>query len=608
MKYAAATKTATANLPTRDEIDARYKWRLDTIYASDNDWEVDFARVRELLPELGRFQGHLGDAGATVAECLRTRDRILEIFGKLATYAYLRRDEDTREAQYQGMADRISKLGTTLSEAVAFIAPELLAVAPERLDEFMANTEDLRVYRHHIDDIVRTRAHTLSPREEELVAMTGDLAQGPYSVFSMLNNADIKFPTIKDEHGRDLEVTKGRYYTLMESTDRRVRKDAFHALYGTYEKYKNTLAASLNSAVKRNLFYARVRNYDSALHAALDAGNIPTTVFENLITAVNASLEPLHRYDALRKQTFKYDELHPYDMSAPLVPEARMEYTYDEAVEVVKAGLAPMGPDYNRILAEAFDAGWIDVHETEGKRSGAYSGGSYGTQPYILLNFNSTLDSVFTLAHELGHSLHTYHSHGTQPFVYGDYTIFVAEVASTTSESLLMDHLLKNTDDRNKRLYLLNHWVDQIRGTFYTQVMFAEFEWEIHKRAEAGEPLTHESLSKIFGDLYERYHGPELVNDGVHRCGWSRIPHFYYNFYVYQYATGYAAATALSQRILRDGDAALQPYLDFLKGGSSKYPIELLSGAGVDMTQPGPVNDTVKLFDRLVSEMTELLT
>lgn len=598
---------AASAIPTRDQIDPRYKWRLEAIYKSDEQWETDFARVREWLPDAAAFQGRLGESAQALYECFRTRDRILETFGRVASYAHMRRDEDTRVAKYQGMADRITRLATQLGEVLSYISPELLAIEPSKLSGFMATHKDLALYRQHIDDAVRMRPHTLSAREEEIVAMTGDLAQGPYSVFSMLNNADLKFPTIKDEQGRDVEVTKGRYYTLMESADRRVRHDAFHALYGTYEKYKNTLAAALNSNIKRDLFYSRVRKYPSALEAALDGNNIPVSVFESLINTVGDNLEPLHRYDMLRKKVLKVDELHPYDMSVPLVPHADIRYTYDEAVQLVKAGLKPMGKDYTRILDEAFAGGWIDVHETEGKRSGAYSGGAYGTQPYILLNHDGTLDSVFTLAHELGHSLHSYLSHRNQPYVYGDYTIFVAEVASTTAESLLMDHMLKTTTDRDRRLYFLNHWVDQIRGTFYTQVMFAEFERAIHQMAEQGEPLTHESLSEAFTDLYGRYHGPEMVNDGVHRCGWSRIPHFYYNFYVYQYATGYAAATALSQKILQDGDAALKPYLQFLSSGSSRYPIDLLADAGVDMSKPDAVNDTVKLFDRLVAEMEDLL-
>lgn len=595
-------------LPGRDQIEDRLKWRLEPIYATDAAWEADFQRVRDWLPEIKQYQGRLGLSAETLLAAFQSRDRMLEVTGRLAVYAHMRRDEDTRNPFYQGLAERISKLGTAIGEALSYISPEILTIDPARLDGFVSSHEGLALYRHHVDEMVRMRPHTLSPREEEIVAMTADLARGPVSIYAMLNDADLKFPTIKDEQGRDLEVTKGRYYKLMESPDRRVRKDAFEVFFRTYHGYRNTWAAALQAQVKRNLFYARVRKFDSALHAALYGSHIPVAVFENLIAAVNANLGPLQRYCALRKKVFGFDELHPYDMAAPMVPQAQLSFTYDEAVELVQSGLAPMGRDYALALARAFREGWIDVVETEGKRSGAYSSGAYGTRPYILLNFDGTLSSVFTLAHELGHSLHSHHANRAQPFVYADYPIFLAEVASTASESLLLDHLLKQTTDLARRLYLLEHWVDQIRGTFYTQVMFAEFEWEIHKRAEAGEPLTHESLSTLFGALYGRYHGPDLVNDDLNHCGWSRIPHFYYNFYVFQYATGYAAAAALSQGILKNGEAALGPYIGFLNAGSSAYPIDILRGAGVDMEKPQPIEDTVRLFDRLLDEMEHLLS
>jgi len=594
-------------LPSRDQVDHELKWRLDAIYATDEAWDQDLARVQAWLPEVRGYQGKLGESAETLLAAFKSRDRLLEVTGRLAVYAQMRRDEDTRNPFYQGKAERISKLGTAIGEALSYMAPEILAIDPARLDGFIAAHEGLALYRHHVDEIVRMRPHTLSPREEELVAMTADLSRGPVSIFSMLNDADLKFPTIKDEHGHDLELTKGRYYKLMESSDRRVRKESFEAFLGTYKAYRNTWAAALQAHVKRDIFYARVRKHGSALHSALHGNNIPTAVFENLIATVNANLAPLQRYCALRKRALGYDELHPYDMAAPMVPKARISYTYEEASRLVRDGLAPMGPEYSAVLARAFHEGWIDVVETEGKRSGAYSSGAYGTRPYILLNFDDTLSSVFTLAHELGHSMHSYYANDAQPFIYADYPIFLAEVASTASESLLMDHLLKQTTEPGRRLYLLEHWVDQIRGTFFTQVMFAEFEWEIHKRAEAGEPLTHESLSALFGELYSRYHGPVLHNDELNHCGWSRIPHFYYNFYVFQYATGYSAAAALSQNILKDGEKALQPYLGFLRSGCSAYPIDTLRSAGVDMLTPKPIEDTIRLFDRLLDEMEPLL-
>lgn len=605
--HASSPASTQARLPLRESIPERHTWQLEPVYASDEAWEAEFQRVSGWVPELEEYKGRLKDGASVLLQCLRTRDRIFEVMGRLSVYASLKRDLDTRESRYQAKAERIRKLSTTAGEKSAYFAPELISLDPVLLERYFAQEPELGAYRHHIDDVVRAREHTLSPREEELVAMTADMARGAYDVFSMLNNADLKFPMITDEHGDSVELTHGRYYLFMESQDRRVRKEAFDAFFGTYEKYKNTLAAALSAQVKRTLFYARVRKYESALHAALDDYHVPWQVFENLIVTTRRNLAPLHRYMSLRKRVMKLDSLHPYDTAPPLVPEADLRFEFEEAETLVKSALAPMGHEYNQIIERAFAERWIDVHETTGKRPGAYSSGSYGTPPYILLNYNNTLDSVFTLAHELGHSLHSYYSHRAQPFVYSGYAIFVAEVASTASESLLMAHLLKSAKDPRQRLYLLNHWVDQIRGTFFTQVMFAEFEWTIHKRMEAGEPLTHESLAELYGELYQAYHGADLAQDEVNRIGWSRIPHFYYNFYVYQYATGYAAAATLSQRILEQGEKARGPYLEFLRSGSSAYPIELLKRAGVDMTTPTPVEDTIRLFDRLVSEIESLL-
>ena len=601
-----ATSTSSGQ-KTRDQIEERHKWRLEPVYASDSEWEKDFERVSGWLPELDSFRGRLSESASALLECLQTRDRIYEILSRLSVYASLKRDEDTRESKYQGMADRIRKVSTTAGEKMSYFAPELIATDESTLEGYLKADANLALYRHHIDDIVRAREHTLSPREEEIIAMTADMSRAPYDAFSMLNNADLKFPTIKDEQGNEVELTHGRYYLFIESADRRVRKDTFENFFGTFEKYKNTLASTLSSQVKRTIFYARIRTYPSALHAALDGYNIPVSVFENLIETTNRNLAPLHRYMALRKRAMKLDELHVYDTNPPLVPSMEMKFEYDEAIELIKTGVQPMGSDYGDSVRRAFTDGWIDVHETEGKRSGAYSSGTYGTPPYILLNYNGTLDDVFTVAHELGHSMHSYLSVKTQPFVYSDYSIFVAEVASTASESLLMAHLLSQATDPKQRLYLINHWVDQIRGTFFTQVFFAEFEWMIHKAAEAGTPLTHESLSQMYGDLFTRHLGPDLISDDLNRYGWSRIPHFYYNFYVYQYATGYAAAAALSQKILDGEKGALAAYKGFLSSGSSAYPIDLLKRAGVDMTTSGPVEDTIRLFDRLVGEMEDLL-
>lgn len=607
IRRAVAAAAQSTKIPARDDIESQYKWDLKSIYDSDEAWEVDFARILEWTPELTTFKGRLGESAEVLLECLQTGDRIRETLGRLSVYAHLKRDEDTRVSTYLAMSDRIARAATSVGESMSYFAPELLSLDAGQLDAFIEGCNDLEIYRHSLNDILRTRKHTLSAREEEIVSMTAEMARGPQTIFSMLDNADLKFPTITDESGNPAELTKGRYYRFMESPDRRVRKDAFEAFYGTYRDYKNTWAATLHSNLKRSVFYARVRNYDSTLHSALDSYNIPLTVFKNLVSTVIENLEPLHRYSALRKRVLDLDDLQPYDMATPLISNTQKNYTYQEAVTLVKAGLKPMGTEYCAVLDRAFEDGWIDVHESEGKRSGAYSSGTYGTKPYILLNYNNTLDSVFTLAHELGHSLHSYHAIKAQPIVSSDYAIFVAEVASTASEALLMTHLLNETNDRNTRLYLINHWLDQIRGTFFTQVMFAKFEWEIHKRTETGQPLTQENLGEIFGELYLQFHGSPMTDNPLNIYGWCRIPHFYLNYYVYQYATGYAAASTLSQGILTHGDAALKPYLEFLSSGSSAYPIELLQRAGVDMTQPEPITATISLFKRLLTEFEELL-
>ncbi|RMD65237.1 oligoendopeptidase F, partial [Candidatus Parcubacteria bacterium] len=406
---------------------------------------------------------------------------------------------------------------------------------------------------------------------------------------------------------KEVEVTKGRYHVLLESPNRRVRHDAFHAFFSTYDRYRNTWAAMLQAAVRRDIFYAKVRQYPSALDRALAVNNIPRAVFETLITTVNAHLGPLHRYARLRQQCLGLEALHPYDLSCPLVPSVQMTFSYEEAKRLVQEAMQPLGQEYNAVLAQAFAERWIDVYETMGKRSGAYSGGAYGVHPFILMNFHGTLRDVFTLAHELGHALHTYYTYQTQPFVYSDYAIFVAEVASTTSEALLMHHLLATTIDPAQRLFLLNYALEQIRTTFYNQVLFAEFEWQVHRHVEAGNALTHAVLGELFQTLFQQYYGEALVQDPVHRIGWARIPHFYYNFYVYQYATGFAAATALAQRILEEGEPAVARYITFLRSGSAKYPIELLRDAGVDMTQPVPLERTIRLFERLLDDLTTLL-
>ena len=598
--------TGLKKLPDRDEIDPKYKWRLEDIYPSDEAWEKDFRQVERDLERISQYKGRTGESAETLLKVLKLRDELEERFERVFVYAAMRSDEDTTNERYQALRDRAASLSARVQEATAFVSTEILQIPEEKLWKWVEENDELKIYRHYLEDLLRTREHVLPREQEELLARTSEVARAPYDIFNMFNNADLKFPKIRDEQGNEVEVTKGRYALLQESPDRRVRRDAFYALYGEYSKWPNTLASMLNGSVKKDVFYARSRRYESALRMALDADNVPDEVYDNLIGAIRANLEPLHQAISLRKRVLKLDSVKPYDLYVPLVPELKWEVPFEKAREIVLEALAVLGPDYVAQLERAFRERWIDVFENRGKRTGAYSWGAYGVHPYILLNYNNRLDDVFTLAHELGHAMHSHFTWSTQPYIYGDYSIFVAEVASTVNEALLTQYLLERTEDPQRRLYLLNHWVDQIRGTVYTQVLFAEFEKATHSMVESGQPLTANALNQLASDLYQTYLGPEFVLDSPYEINWARIPHFYTAFYVYKYATGYSAATAISQKILAGEAGAVERYLDFLKSGSSDYPLNLLRKAGVDMRSPEPVRVVTELLGKLVSEMEEL--
>jgi oligoendopeptidase F len=593
--------------PKRSEIEQRYKWRLEDIYATDSQWEKDFAQVKETIPRIEAFKGRLGESSAELLSLFRLQDTVGVTLGKLYVYSHMRRDEDTGNTQFQALADRSESLNTSYSAAGSFVVPEILLIPEERLRGWIEKDPGLQLYRHRLEDILRTKAHTLSQEEEKLLALSAEATRTPATVFSMLDNADLRYPSIKDEKGEEVELTKARYSRFIESGDRELRKRAFEAFFETYNKYQNTLAALLGGIVKRDIFYARARKYDTSLSAALDGDNIPAGVYDNVITSVNDNLAPMHRYISLRKKLMKIEAVHPYDLYNPLFPEVNAEYSYEKARELVDAALKPLGEQYMSVLNKGFDSGWIDVYESQGKRSGGYSWGSYGTHPYILLNYNGTLHEVFTVAHEMGHAMHSYFTWNTQPPVYGDYTIFVAEVASTTNECLLMDRLLKVTTDRQQELSLLDHYVRQIQGTVYIQALFAEFEREIHTRSEAEQPLTGESLNALCRSLYQKYFGPDMAVDEIYEINWGRIPHFYSDFYVYQYVTGYSAGALLSEKVLKGEPQAREKYLDFLKSGSSDYSIDLLRRAGVDMTSPEPIVACASLMNRLLDRMELLL-
>lgn len=595
------------SVPKRDEIPQEYKWRLEDIYASDDMWEKDYQKVKELSDSLLQYKDTMGESAARLLECLNLSTDMSRLFEKVYVYAHMRSHEDSANAYYQGLADRVDSLGVTVNSAGSFIVPEIIAIPDEKLKAYLEESEGLRFYGRYLDEIRRMKPHVLNAEEEKLLAMAGEMAQAPGTVFNMLNNADIRFPHIKDENGNELELTKGRYIQLMESGDRRVRKDAFDALYSTYSKQKNTLAALLNANVKANIFSARARKYNSAREESLFQDNVPVEVYDNLIKAIHDNIHLMHRYVSLRKRIMGLPELHMYDLYVPMIKEADMEIPFEEAKRIVREGLQVLGETYAKDLEKGLNSGWIDVYENEGKRSGAYSWGCYDSHPYVLLNHTDNLNNFFTLAHEMGHALHSYYSDENQPYIYAQYKIFVAEVASTLNEALVMNYLLENTKDKMKKLYLLNYFMEQFRTTVYRQTMFAEFEKLIHEKAEVGEALTSELLCSIYRELNIKYYGPDIIVDDYIAMEWARIPHFYSSFYVYKYATGFSAAMSISQQILKEGQPAIDRYLKFLKSGGSDYPIELLKIANVDMSTTEPVNNALKLFGSLMGQMEELL-
>ncbi|MCY9019614.1 oligoendopeptidase F [Priestia megaterium] len=594
-------------LPSRSEIKVEDTWKLEDIFASDDAWEKEFEEVKALIPQMEKFKGKLGESAQTLYDALQEQDELTMRVSKLYTYAHMRYDQDTTNSFYQGLNDRIKTLYTQIASALSYVTPEILSIEESKIKQYMAEHKELKLYAHALDEITRERPHILSESEEALLAQASEVLGSSSNTFGMLNNADLEFPSIKDENGEEVEITHGRYIRFLESSDRRVREEAFKAVYETYGKFKNTFASTLSGTVKKDNFSARVRHYNSARHSALSTNNIPEEVYDNLVKTVNDNLHLLHRYIDLRKKVLGIEELHMYDLYTPLVKDVKMEVTYEEAKDYILKGLKPLGEDYLNVLKEGFENRWVDVHENKGKRSGAYSSGTYSTNPYILMNWQDNVNNLFTLAHEFGHSVHSYYTRKTQPYPYGDYSIFVAEVASTCNEALLNDYLLKTIDDEKQRLYLLNHYLEGFRGTVFRQTMFAEFEHDVHVRAQNGEPLTPELLTKLYYDLNKKYFGDNLVIDEEIGLEWARIPHFYYNYYVYQYATGFSAAAALSKQILEEGDAAVERYVGFLKSGSSDYPIEVLKKAGVDMTTSQPIEEALAVFEEKLTEMERLL-
>ncbi len=595
----------TKKIPLRSEVNPQDTWAIEDLYPSDEAWEQELATLDADKERSVAFAGHLGDSGQSLYDYLTLMEQIDVKFSDLANYCMRKADEDTRNATYQAMSGKFMNIAVAMSAAQSFDTPEIMAISDEKLDAFYKECPALERYRRLLTDVRRRKAHTLSETEEKLLAAAGEMANAPDSIYGAFADADITFPDAIDSEGNHHPLTQGTYISYVESPDRQLRKSAYENLYHTFGSFRNTAAATLNAQGKQLKFFADARKYPSTLDAALDRTNVPTAVYLNLIEAVHQNMDKMHRYVRLRKKLLGLEELHFYDVYTSLIPNVDKKIPFDQAKQTVYEGCAPLGEGYRKILKEGFDNRWIDVYENQGKRGGAYSAGAR-VHPYVLLNYSGTLDSQFTLAHEMGHALHSYLSNKHQNPVDADYKIFVAEVASTCNEALLMEHLLAKTTDKKERAYLINHFLDQFKGTLYRQTMFAEFELIMGRYIGEGKTLTAELLCEEYKKLNELYYGPDIIVDEEIAMEWARIPHFYYNYYVFQYATGYAAAIALSRKILKEGEPAVNDYLNFLCGGCSKSPIDLLKGAGVDMTGPEPINQALQLFDELLDEMEEL--
>ena len=590
----------------RADIDKRYTWDLESIFPTEDAFIEAFENAKSYPEAYRSYQGKISQSANDLLAFLRMDDEADIALGKLVNYVERKSDEDTRVSRYQDLSSQVMTLLVSISGAASWFSSELLTISDQTMERFYQTCPDLELYRRNLDRIFRRREHTLSPAEEALLARAGDMASQPGNVFSLLNDADLTFKDAVDAQGTAHPVTHGSYIPLMMSQDRTLRKAAFASIYESYGQFRNTFASLLGAQTKQLNFFAEARKYDSALAYCLDGNEVPTQVYTNLIDSVHKHLPTLHRYTTMRKTLLGVDKLHFYDLYVPVVDDVDMKFTYEEACEIMLAALKPLGEDYLSLVRKGISERWIDVYETPGKRSGAYSAGSYGIHPVILLNFQGTLDDVFTLVHEMGHSIHTYLSCQNQPSCYSDYVIFVAEVASTCNEALLIRYLLDHASDSRQRAYLLNHFLEQFRATLYRQCMFAEFELYINELTAQGMGLTTDTLCQKYRELNAAYFGDDIVLDDEIALEWARIPHFYYQYYVYQYSTGFAAAIALSQRILSGGEDELNDYLGFLKGGSSQPPIDLLKGAGVDMTTTKPIDDALDYFATLLDEMEEL--
>jgi oligoendopeptidase F len=591
--------------PKRADIPVVYTWKIDDIYPSVEVWETDLAKLRDSLQVIKQFDGHL-DNVESLHKCFVMLDDIQCRAERLYSYAHLSHHTDMTDSGAQGLVNRIDKMIVDVREMLSFVDPEILSCSQEKLAGFIT-AKELAFYKFSLEKKLRLKSHTLPKEQEEIVARTGILSQLPETVFSMLNDADMKFPPILDENNNEIELTHARYGKCLESHDRRVRRDAFHAHFSTYRKQQHTITSLFNGNIQKDLFYARTLHYPSALSMALFDDNIPYEVYDNLLTTVHQHLPVFHRYLRLRKKILGVEDLHLYDLSVPLVNELNVRYTYEEAQAVVRNALLPLGNEYNQIVEKAFNNRWIDVFENDGKHSGGYNWGVFRIHPYILLNYEGTLNDLFTIAHEIGHAVHSYLSNRFQEYHYASYSIFIAEIASTHNEALLLHHLLNTTTDLRRRMYLLSHFTDNFRATVIVQTLFAEFEKIVHDLAENGFPLTLEKLNEVYFTLHQKYYGNEVTLDNDVEIGWMRIPHFYQSFYVYKYATGFSAAQFLMNKIITGDRSAVERYHELLKSGGKDYPLALLRKAGVDMSVPEPVRDAFINYENVIVELGKLL-
>lgn len=591
----------------REDVKKENTWALEDIYTSDDLWEKELNELNRLCDELHKFEGHLTESADTLYEYFEEVEKAQKAIERIYIYANQALHVDMNNSKYQDFASRAATAMIKLNSCSAFATPELLSADESVIQGFIEDKKELKLYDKFFERLFKEKSHILSKEEETLLASVSELADAPDDIYTMFSNADLKFDQIHDENGNLTDMTNSRYITFMTSFDRNVRKEAFTSMYKSYSQFKNTMAATYSANAKKASFFAKARKYEGSLESNLEPKAIPVSVYDNLIETIHKHLPKMYKYVSLRKKALGVDELHMYDVYVPMIADVDKKITFEEAKATVKEALAPMGEEYLSHIQEGFDNRWIDVYENEGKKSGAYSWGPFGTHPYVFLNHNDNIDSMFTLAHEMGHALHSYYSNNTQPYVYAGYQLFVAEVASTCNESLLIHHLLKKCSDKKERAYLINHFLDSFKGTIFRQTMFAEFERITHKMADNNEPLTADKLCEIYYNLNKLYFGPDMISDDEIRYEWERIPHFYTEFYVYQYATGFSAAIALSKRIMELGEEGVNDYMKFLTGGSSADPIDLLKMAGVDMSTPEPINAAMELFGQLVDELETLL-